>query len=64
MKICLRRAVHISAAHISADHISATDEHTEIDMEKNMVVDIGEKSEYIQAFWPRKDSQSASLRSI
>jgi len=41
-----------------------TDEQTEIDMETNMDVDIGDKSEYIQAFWPREDSQSESLRSI
>jgi hypothetical protein len=61
MKICLRRAAHISAERL----ISAqTDEQTEIDMETHMDVDIGVKSVYIRAFWPREISQSTSLRII
>ena len=38
-----------------------TDEQTEINMETNMDVDIGDKSVYIRA---REDSQSTSQRSI
>ena len=50
---------------ISVQLISVqTNEQTETDMETNMDVDIGDKSEYIRAFWPREDSQSASFRSI
>jgi len=48
------------AAHISVQ----MDEQTEIDMETNMDVDIGDKSVYIRAFWPREDNKSTSLRSI
>jgi hypothetical protein len=33
-------------------------------MKTNMGVDIGDKSVYIRAFWPREDSQSTSQRSI
>ena len=61
MKICLRRAVHISAERLISVQ---TDEQTEIDMETNMNVDIGDKSVYIRAFRPRDDSQSTSLSSI
>jgi hypothetical protein len=34
------------------------------DMDTNMAVDMGDKSVYIRAFWPRKISQSTSLSSI
>jgi len=61
MKICLRRAVHISAERLISVQ---TDEQTEIDIETNMNVDIGDKSVYIRAFRPRDDSQSTSLSSI
>jgi hypothetical protein len=42
------------AAHINAERLISvqTDEQTEIDMETNMDVDIGDKSVYIWAFWP------------
>jgi hypothetical protein len=61
MKIYLRRAAHISVERLISVQ---TDEQTEIDMETNMDVDIGDKFVYIRAFWPREDSQSTSLRSI
>jgi hypothetical protein len=32
-----------------------TDEQMEIDMETNMDENIGDKSGYIRAFWPRED---------
>jgi hypothetical protein len=40
-----------------------TDEQTEIDMETNMAENMGDKSVYIRAFWPREINQS-SQRSI
>jgi len=61
MKICLRRAAHISAERLISVQ---TDEQTEIDMETNMAVIMGDKSVYIRAFGPREISQSTSLRSI
>jgi len=42
--ICLRRAAHISAERLISVQ---TDEQTEIDMETNMDVDIGDKSMYV-----------------
>jgi hypothetical protein len=39
-----------------------TDEQTEIDMETNMAVNMGDKSVYIRAFRPREISQLTSLR--
>jgi len=66
MKICLKRAAHISAERLISEWLISvqTDKQTEIDMETNMDVDIGDKSVYIRAFWPREISQSTSLRSI
>jgi len=61
MKICLRRAARISAERLISVQ---TDEQTEIDMETNMAVNMGDKSVYIRAFWPREISQSTSLRSF
>jgi hypothetical protein len=66
MKVCLRRAAHISAERLISGRLISvqTDEQTEIDMETNIDVDIGDKSVYIRAFWLREDSQSTSQRSI
>jgi hypothetical protein len=50
MKICLRSAARISAGRL----ISV---QTEIDMETNMAVNMGDKSVYIRAFWPREDQK-------
>jgi len=61
MKICLRRATRISTERLISVQ---TDEQTEIDMETNMAENMGDKSVYIRAFWPREISQSASLSSI
>jgi len=61
MKICLRRADRISTERLISVQ---TDEQTEIDMETNMAVNMGVKSVYIRAFWPREISQSTSQRSI
>jgi len=58
MKICLRSAARISAEQLISVQ---TDEQTEIDMETNMVVNMGDKSVYIRAFWPRED-QSINSR--
>jgi len=58
MKRYLRRAAHMSAERLI---LVQTDEQTEINMETNMDVDIGDKSVYIRA---REDSQSTSQRSI
>ena len=44
MKICLRRAARISAERLISVE---TDEQTEIDMETNMAVNMGDKSVYI-----------------
>jgi len=44
MKICLKRAAHISAERLISVQ---ADEQTEIDMKTNMDVDIGDKSVYI-----------------
>jgi hypothetical protein len=52
MKICLRRAARISTERLISVQ---TDEQTEIDMETNMAVNMGDKSVYIRAFWPRED---------
>jgi len=52
MKICLRSAARISAEQLITVQ---TDMQTEIDMETNMVMNMGDKSVYIWAFWPRKD---------
>jgi len=52
MKICLRRAARISAERLISVQ---TDEQTEIDMETNMAVNMGDKPIYIRAFWPRED---------
>jgi hypothetical protein len=57
MKICLRRAAHISAERLISVQ---TDEQTEIDMETNMADNIGDKSVYILAFWPREDQSIKS----
>ena len=51
MKICLRSAARISAERLISVH---TDEQTEIGMETNMAVNIGDKFVYIRAFWPRE----------
>ena len=61
MKICRRRAARISTERLISVQ---TDEQTEIDMETNMVENMGDKSVYIRAFWPREINQSRSLRSI
>jgi len=60
MKICLRRAARISTERLISVQ---TDEQTEIDMETNMAENMGDKSVYIRAFWPREINQS-SQRSI
>jgi len=54
MRICLRRAAHISANGYANGHDKDTD----------VVMDIGVKSVCIRAFWPREISQSTSLSSI
>jgi hypothetical protein len=63
MKICLRRAAHISAERLISVQ---TDIQTNIDMDTDidtdMDMDIGDKSIYIRAFWPREISQSTSLK--
>jgi hypothetical protein len=59
MKICLRRAAHISAERLISVQ---TDEQTEIDMETNMAENIGDKSVYIRAFWPREDQSIKSKK--
>jgi len=68
MKICLRRAAHISAERLISVQ-SGSYQCKRIckrirDMDTNMAVDMGDKSIYIRAFWPREISQSTSLRSI
>jgi hypothetical protein len=60
MKICLRRAARISTERLISVQ---PDEQTEIDMGTNMAENIGDKSVYIRAFWPREINQS-SQRSI
>ena len=52
MKICLR-----SAARISAERLISVQTHMQmkIDMEMNMVMNMGDKSVYIRAFWPHED---------
>ena len=60
MKICLRRAARINTERLISVQ---TDEQTEIDMETNMAENMGDKSVYIRAFWPREINQS-SQRSI
>jgi len=62
MKICLRRAAHISAERlISVRLISVqTDKQTEIDMETNMDVDIGDKSIYTGLLASRDQSINKS----
>jgi len=59
MKICLR-----SAARISTEQLISVqaDEQTEIDMETNMAVNMGDKSVYIRAFWPREDQSIKSKK--
>jgi len=52
MKICLRRAALISAERLISVQ---TDEQAEIDMDTNMAENMGNKSVYIRAFWPRED---------
>jgi hypothetical protein len=52
MKICLR-----SAAHISAERLISV--QTEIDMEANMAVNMGDKSVYIRASCLEKINQSS-----
>jgi len=49
MKICLRRAARISTERLISVQ---TDKQMEIDMETNMVENMGDKSVYIRAFWP------------
>jgi hypothetical protein len=51
MKICLRSAARISAERLISVH---TDEQTEIGMETNMAVNMGDKFVYIRAFWLRE----------
>ena len=51
MKICLRSAARISTERLISEQ---TDMQTEIDMETNMAVNMGDKSVYIRAFWPRE----------
>jgi len=48
MKICLRRAAHISAEQLVSERLISvqTDDLTEIDMETNIDVDIRDKSVY------------------
>jgi hypothetical protein len=52
------------AAHISAERLISvqTDEQAEIDMETNMDENIGDKSVYIRAFWPREDQSIKSKK--
>jgi len=52
MKICLRSAARISAERLISVQM---DEQTEIDMETNMAVNMGDKSVYIRAFLARED---------
>jgi hypothetical protein len=61
MKICLRRAACISTERLISVQ---TDEQTEIDMETNMAVNMGDKSVYSRPSGLEKISQSTSLRSI
>ena len=61
MKICLRRAARICTERLISVQ---TDEQTEIDMETNMAVNMGDKSAYIRPSGLEKISQSTSLRSI
>jgi len=61
MKICLRRAAHISTERLISVPM---DEETVIDMETNMAKNMEDKSVYIWAFWPREISQLTILRSI
>ena len=56
MKICLRRAARISTERLISVQ---TDEQTEIDMEMNMAENMGDKSVYIWASWPREINQSS-----
>jgi hypothetical protein len=55
MKICLRRAARISTERLISVQ---TDEQTEIDMETNMAVNMGDKSVYIRPSGLEKISQS------
>jgi len=59
MKICLRSAARICAERLISVQ---TDEQTEIDMETNMAVNMGDKSVYIRAFWPREDQSIKSKK--
>jgi hypothetical protein len=52
LKICLRSAARICVERLISVQ---TDMQTEIDMETNMVLNMGDKSVYIRAFWPRED---------
>jgi len=59
---CLRSAARISAERLISVQ---TDEQTEIDMETNTAVNMGDKSVYIYGpSAPREISQSTSLRSV
>ena len=55
MKICLRRAARISTERLISVQ---TDEQTEIDMETNMAVNMGDKSVYIRPSGLENISQS------
>jgi len=59
MKIYLSRAARISAERLISVQ---TDEQTEIDMETNMAVNMGDNSVYIRAFWPREDQSIKSKK--
>jgi hypothetical protein len=54
MKICLRRAARISTERLISVQ---TDEQTEIDMETNMTVNMGDKPVYIRPSSLEKISQ-------
>jgi len=51
MRICLRRAAHINVERLISVQ---TDMQTDIDMERNVDIDMGVKSVYIRAFGPRE----------
>ena len=59
MKICLMRAALISTERLISVQ---TDEQTEIDMDTNMAENMGNKSVYIRAFWPREDQSIKSKK--
>ena len=54
LKLCLLRAAHISAEPLI---LVQTNEQMQIDMETNTAENIGDKSEYLWAFWPREINQ-------